>query len=156
MTVTGDSVSNRKVRYLEVNLDVDDNDLKIASVYTTKLNKTEEARAWWNNLPLAWKSVLGKNVFVLDSIELSNLLHYDPQQIIVLKSDYKPDTVQDSKAKFGIDIPAEKNQENSLLLPCDTILCKTESVYTILKGVLRQQQINLAGNHEISSLSPLT
>lgn len=156
MTVTGDSVSSRKVRYLEVNLDVDDNDLKIASVYTTKLNETEEARAWWNNLPLAWKSVLGKNVFVLDSIELSTLMYYDPLQIVVLQSSYKPDLPQDSTLKFGIDIPEEKNQENGLQLPCDTILCNTESLYASLKGVLRQQQIDLAGNHEISSLSPLT
>lgn len=156
MPVTGDSVSTRKVRYLEVNLDVDNNDLKIASVYTTKLNEAEEARAWWNNLPVAWKSVLGKNVFVLDSVELSNLMYYDAQQIIVLQKGYQPDLPQDTTAKFGIDIPEEKNRETGKVLPCDTILCNTESLYAGLKGVLRQQEINLAGNHEIISLSPLT
>ena len=134
LTVTGDSVSTRKVRYLEVNLDVDNNDLKIASVYTTKLNEAEEARAWWNNLPLAWKSVLGQNVFILDSIQLSTLMFYDAQQIVVLQSGYNPDLPQDSTAKFGIDIPEEKHQDSVMLLPCDTILCNTESIICQFKG----------------------
>ena len=35
ITVTGDSVQSRKARFMEVNLDISSNDLKIASIYTT-------------------------------------------------------------------------------------------------------------------------
>ena len=41
VTVAGDSVSSRKLRYMEVNLDVGRSDFKIASIYTTGLNVRE-------------------------------------------------------------------------------------------------------------------
>lgn len=59
LTVNGDSVNSNKVRYLEINFDSVKQQLKIVSIYTTKLNEKEEMRIWWNTLPVAWKSILG-------------------------------------------------------------------------------------------------
>lgn len=59
LTVNGDSVNSNKVRYLEINFDSVRQQLKIVSIYTTKLNEKEEMRNWWNTLPVAWKSILG-------------------------------------------------------------------------------------------------
>ncbi|MBO7084219.1 MAG: hypothetical protein J6W30_10285, partial [Bacteroidales bacterium] len=38
LTVTNDTVNEVKIRYMEINFDPKNNDLKIASIYTTKVN----------------------------------------------------------------------------------------------------------------------
>ena len=56
VTVSGDTVNASQIRYVEVNLNKSDKDLKIASVYTTKLSEREELANWWTEVPDAWRS----------------------------------------------------------------------------------------------------
>lgn len=64
LLVSGDSVNSNKVRYIEINFDSVKQQLKIVSIYTTKLNEKDEMRNWWNGLSAAWKTALamGKEV----------------------------------------------------------------------------------------------
>ena len=48
--IVGDTINNTCKRFMEVNIDPSKKDLKIASMYTTKPNETEELRAWWNRI----------------------------------------------------------------------------------------------------------
>ena len=52
----GDKISNTKLRFVEVNLDEKSQELKIASIYTTKVSRDEELNAWWSSLDAGWKS----------------------------------------------------------------------------------------------------
>jgi Leucine-rich repeat (LRR) protein len=52
----GDKISNTKLRFVEVNLDEKSQELKIASIYTTKVSRDEELKAWWSSLDAGWKS----------------------------------------------------------------------------------------------------
>lgn len=52
----GDKISNTKLRFVEVNLDEKSQELKIASIYTTKVSRDEELKAWWSSLDTGWKS----------------------------------------------------------------------------------------------------
>jgi hypothetical protein len=61
ITVNNDSVNSNKVRYFEINYDDSKQELKIASIYTTKMNEKDDMRNWWNALPAAWKLIFGKN-----------------------------------------------------------------------------------------------
>ena len=56
VTVGGDTVNASQIRYVEVNLNKASKDLKIASVYTTKLSEREELANWWTEVPDAWRS----------------------------------------------------------------------------------------------------
>ncbi len=56
VTVSGDTVNASQVRYVEVNLNKSDKDLKIASVYTTKLSEREELANWWTEVPETWRA----------------------------------------------------------------------------------------------------
>ena len=155
-TVTGDSVSSRRVRYIEVNLDINANDLKIASMYTTKLDEKEETKVWWNNLNLSWKEIFGKNVFISDSLELSNVSFFSDSMAVVSQN---PDTVlflTDSTLNYQIALPDEKKLDSIALVTSDTFYFSTEPIYTKLRGILKQQQIDVSNNHEINNLSPLT
>ncbi len=55
VTLDGDTVNNSRVRYVEINLDYGNQDLKMVSVYTTKLSEEEEVANWWHELSGAWK-----------------------------------------------------------------------------------------------------
>lgn len=63
-TIVGDSVNNSCKRFMEVNIDPAKKDLKIASMYTTKPNETEELRTWWNRMSAAWKLYFGEGQIV--------------------------------------------------------------------------------------------
>ncbi|WP_026952161.1 leucine-rich repeat domain-containing protein [Algoriphagus mannitolivorans] len=52
----GEKISNTKPRFVEVNLDEKSQELKIVSIYTTKVSRDEELTAWWKSLSPAWVS----------------------------------------------------------------------------------------------------
>ncbi|MBN7812927.1 leucine-rich repeat domain-containing protein [Algoriphagus sp. H41] len=55
-TLSGEKITNTKPRFVEVNLQEKSQDLKIVSVYTTKVSRDEELNAWWNGLGSPWKN----------------------------------------------------------------------------------------------------
>lgn len=61
-TISGENIDVFKDRYFEINLNEDEQSLKIASIYTTKLNVEEELKTWWSDLSPVWKEIfLTKN-----------------------------------------------------------------------------------------------
>ncbi|MBC6367506.1 leucine-rich repeat domain-containing protein [Algoriphagus sp. AK58] len=54
--INGEKISNTKPRFIEVNLNDKSQELKIVSIYTTKVSRDEELKAWWNSLDYGWKS----------------------------------------------------------------------------------------------------
>ncbi|GMQ26665.1 hypothetical protein Aoki45_33480 [Algoriphagus sp. oki45] len=50
----GEKITNTKPRFIEVNLSDKSQELKIVSIYTTKVSRDEELTAWWNSLDTAW------------------------------------------------------------------------------------------------------
>lgn len=55
-SLSGEKITNTKPRFVEVNLQEKSQDLKIVSVYTTKVSRDEELNAWWDGLDTPWKS----------------------------------------------------------------------------------------------------
>lgn len=74
----GEKISNIKPRFIEVNLDEISQELKIASIYTTKISRDDELKAWWTSLDLEWKLYF-KSRFQLsesDSVDLGKLYRF--------------------------------------------------------------------------------
>lgn len=61
-TLEGNPYQTTKKRFLEVNIDAQSGDLKIASVYTTKVSRERELREWWNTLSFGWRSIFSTYV----------------------------------------------------------------------------------------------
>lgn len=57
-TIKGEKIDVFKDRYFEINLNEDEQILKIASIYTTKLNVEADLEAWWKALSPEWKKAL--------------------------------------------------------------------------------------------------
>ncbi|UZD23062.1 leucine-rich repeat domain-containing protein [Algoriphagus halophytocola] len=51
----GEKINNTKPRFVEVNLDNKTQELKIVSIYTTKLSRDEELKEWWSVLDPNWQ-----------------------------------------------------------------------------------------------------
>ena len=74
----GEKISNTKLRFIEVNLDEKSQELKIASIYTTKVSRDVELKAWWTSLDSGWKSYF-KSRFQLsasDSVGMAQLYQF--------------------------------------------------------------------------------
>ncbi len=77
ITATGlnkEKISNTKPRFVEINMDKKTNELKIASIYTTKLSRDEELAEWWSSISLEWASYFrGKFGFTNDTLTADQL-----------------------------------------------------------------------------------
>ncbi|MEQ9006868.1 MAG: hypothetical protein RLP12_03225, partial [Ekhidna sp.] len=67
VTLEGESYKKNQKRFLEINEDEDEADLKIVSVYSTKVSREKELQNWWFNLSFGWKNTF-KSYVSFDSI----------------------------------------------------------------------------------------
>lgn len=78
LTATGlnkEKITNTKPRFVEINVDKKSNELKIASIYTTKLSRDKELEEWWTGLSYTWTSYFRESVGLAeeDSVTLDHL-----------------------------------------------------------------------------------
>ena len=162
ITVTGDSVSSGKQRFMEVNLDIAKNDLRIASIYTTKLNEKEEIKNWWNSLNTQWRIVFGDEIIINDSLKLADITFFNDSLFVTTKNQtgFVDDTTNNLNRSdtlgFKIELPEERQAYMSSGSSFDTIYQDTKDIYSKLKGILNKQKIDISNNDKIRSLKPLT
>ncbi len=138
-TVTNDSINEAKTRYIEINLDKKNNDLKIASIYTSKINERQTLSNWWNAMPSPWKNCFGKDIKINDSIPLKSVMQVNENDYIysypilsVIDGDTIATDWKETVMKQGI-----------------------EEVYTQLKALSMSQEVNVANIRTITTLDPL-
>ena len=66
-------VNNTQPRYIEINYNPKDQDLKIVSIYTKEFNEKEALKNWWNTLSYEWQSILRKKLNLQDSVQFSDI-----------------------------------------------------------------------------------
>ncbi|RLD62549.1 MAG: hypothetical protein DRJ05_00040 [Bacteroidetes bacterium] len=152
VTVANDTVNSKKVRFMEVNLDIGHNDLKIASIYTTKLNEKEEIKTWWDALSPEWRNFFGKNINVNDSVSLADVVFIGDSLLVIAVSyiDDEPDTT----AGYYIELPGERMNTANLVDEYDTIYTDSKPVYSKINGILNLTEIDISGNEKIQNLEP--
>lgn len=73
-TINDEPIDDIRNRFIEINLDRQNSSLKIASIYTSKVNEAEALREWWNGLSMSWKNRLGGDIMLYDSIPLERIV----------------------------------------------------------------------------------
>lgn len=70
-----EGITNTKPRFVEINVDKLSNEIKIASIYTTKLSRDQELQEWWESLSYTWESYFRSKIGLVeeDSITLDHL-----------------------------------------------------------------------------------
>lgn len=66
-------VNNTQSRYIEINFNPLDQDLKIVSIYTNEFDEKRALLTWWKELSPEWQSVFRKKFSLQDSVDLSEL-----------------------------------------------------------------------------------
>lgn len=69
LSINGDSVSNVRPRYVEINIDESEQDLRIVSIYTHEADDAEDYAQWWQGLSLHWRQLLRKAASLPDTPE---------------------------------------------------------------------------------------
>lgn len=133
-TIDGRQVNENRPRYIEINIDKSNRDLKIVSVYTTKSNEVQELIAWWNNLDYGWRKYLAAKSVILDSVNLSD--------VVIIHNDYIVREVLYTGYNDTVSI-------------VDTINVNESKVLPEVRRILRTDDIDLSGVKGIFDLKPL-
>jgi hypothetical protein len=159
ITIEGDSVENNQLRYIEINLNAEENSLKIASVYTDKPNEDIEVQYWWNHLSQAWKDYFGKSIRVYDSLPLNKIIFFNDSSLVVETE--KIISVTDSLQQ---DSDSLKPVEDSLLVVSDSVQIIPDTMalknpgllFQLIRYLRNSREIDISGNLEIDNLAPLS
>ena len=136
-TITDESVDNVKNRFVEINLDRQKSSLKIASIYTAKINEKEALRNWWNSLSQNWKTRLGSDIKLYDSIPIETVGMI---------------TSNDFMGSYPIIDPATGNT----VLRDKVFKGDMNELDAKLKQVTQKQRVDISGIREIINLDPLS
>lgn len=138
-TINDEDVDNIKQRFVEINLDKQNSSLKIASIYTTKINEKEALRNWWNSLSMNWKKRLGQGLYLYDSIPLTSVGLISSADFMASYPVIDPITGEtELKDKF-FKTEADMNELDKNL-----------------KLVTQKQSVDISGIREIISVEPLS
>jgi hypothetical protein len=154
VTVEDELVNNTKVRYIEINLDEEEQVLKIASIYTTKLNEREEMMTWWNHLPLVWKQLLGSSLTITEGVTMNNVEFINDSTLGILR--LIPEVTRvDTLVKIGGQDVHIQGSDTTYISEFDTIpLSGTQAVKRLMEFKI-QESLDLSGNIDIFDLEPL-
>lgn len=160
-TVTNDSINNVKKRYIEINLDKVKNDLKIASIYTTKVNERESLSHWWNAMPSAWKNYFGSELRINQTIPLKTIMQVNENDFIyaypeleVIDGDTIATDWKEVVMKDGIDELYAKLKGLVMIQNIDVSNTKTITTLEPISELSELQTLNVSGTN-ISDLTPL-
>lgn len=159
--INNDTIYNDQQRFVEIELNSDKRDLKIASIYTTKLNENEENIRWWNLLPEAWKTVLGTRAVVSDSISFSSIVILDENYLILEPKEVEISELPTDSLSFSLS--SDSLTAFSTVFINDTIwlndssqMEQKEAVFKALNQILEITDLNLSGNPDINDLEPIS
>lgn len=92
VTIDDDSINSNLVRFLEVNHNIESNDLKIASYYTTKLSEEEDLFNWWNQMSFEWRMFFLNKFNLKDSVGVNEIRRFrDVDSIDIAENPYITD-----------------------------------------------------------------
>jgi Leucine-rich repeat (LRR) protein len=83
VTIDNVNMNSDQERYVEINVDEEHKDLKIASIYTTKLSRDQELAFWWAGLSYEWKTVLGVGILVKNGLRLNDIEEFSDSTYLV-------------------------------------------------------------------------
>ncbi len=156
----GDTIYNNLTRYIEINLDQDRRDLKIASIYTSKLSEKDDMRNWWISLNSDWRSFFAKNIRISNEFPLSNIIDFGDTWIVLdrHKVSVMEDFVMESRNTDTIKTNTKQiYQEINRIWKTETVDISNQSTYTDIIPLSKLndlRSVNLSGN-KIEDLTPL-
>lgn len=153
-TVDGDSISNIKERFIEINFNDRDQDLRIASIYTTKIDERDELFAWWNSMSEEWHKIIAGDAYIFDTVLLADVRWIsDTMAIAEYWGQINP--TQETQDEDYADSVWIDETEPRLGIISDSIVLRKGLAYRLLQRMASETEIDLHGNLNINTLTPL-
>lgn len=157
-TLQNDSIHNEQARFIEVAVNPDLRELKIVSIYTTKLKETEENIKWWNELPISWKGILGEKENICENVQFSRVLNIQHNFVLI---EPKPDSIALDSTELvfykSLGMSFNSTSFDTLRFGKDSIgLRHTEQIQNALNRILAIKELNLSKRLDISNIEPLS
>ena len=137
--VEGDTVFNNQTRFIEINLDRDKRDLKIASIYTTKLSEKEDMRNWWAELNSDWRLIFAQGTLIDDNYPLKDIHDFDDGWILIER--FQVTEIE------GYILESRKT---------DTLLVNTTRIYQEIGKIWKTESLDISVFPYITEISPLS
>lgn len=160
VNVEGDTIFNNQKRFIEINLDRDKRDLKIASIYTKNLSEKEDMRNWWAALGADWRLIFAKGIMINDEFPLRDILDFDDKWILFERFQVaviEGFVMESRRADTIYTEPGQIYQEISRLWKTESIDI-TAYPYIInidpLRKLTELRSINISGTH-VDDLTPI-
>lgn len=64
--IGGDTLKISGQRFIELNFDGPQREIKVASIYTNKVNRERQLKDWWLNLSVGWKQIFQDQIGIYD------------------------------------------------------------------------------------------
>lgn len=168
ITVDNDSINNNQIRYVEINLNPVDKDLKIASIYTTKPDQKEEMRYWWEQMAQSWRDYFSDSIIIYDTLPFSRIHDFTDSALIL--NHWAEDIRIDTMFAYGGDTLYFDRIPDSVRYLGDTVYYSTThyiqvsdtipvDVSVIYKTLLKFKaltKVDISWNMSISNLNPLS
>jgi len=71
--IMNDTINQSLKRYVEINLNPEEKDLRIVSIYTNELNQDDVWMEWWQNLSLEWQAIFKRKAGSIDDLEIAQI-----------------------------------------------------------------------------------
>lgn len=167
ITIDNDTLENNQIRYVEINLNPVQKELKIASIYTTKPDQKEEIRYWWKQMAESWRKYFGESIIVYDTLPFAKIDDFTDSALIIQR--WAEDIRIDTMLAFEGDTSYIDRVADSIRHLGDTVLMSTThylrvsdtipvDVSVIYKNLLQfksQTKVDISWNMNISNLKPL-
>ena len=138
VSVEGDTIYNNQQRFIEINLDRDKRDLKIASIYTRKLSEKEDMRNWWATLDADWRLLFADGTPINEDFQLRDILGFGNNWILIERLQV---TVIE-----GFAMESRR---------ADTIYTDPSPIYREISRIWKTEAIDLTAYPYIMDISPL-
>ncbi len=153
--IDGDSISDECRVFVEMNQDVRDGGLKIASIYSTQPSERERPLRWWASLDQNWRDFFAGDLPVCEDLPLKSVVSYSDSSIW-----FWYDTAMLEKVRkyetTGLDTIWYFELDSVTHRLIDSVLCPHNKVDSIVKTFIEKRQIDRAGDSSIFDLNPLS
>jgi len=152
-----DSIYNEQARYIEIMVNPDLRELKIVSVYTTKINEKEENIKWWNDIPISWKEILGKAQNFNSDIAFSRILHIQKNFVVIAPtSDSAQNHDNPIEQTDSLDMNYVQQEIDTLFFTGDSLMeVFDQQIHRALNKIMALKELNISGKLEINNLEPV-
>jgi len=168
ITINNDTLDNNLTRYIEINLDPVQKEMKIASIYTTRPSQRQELKYWWVHMSANWKNFFADSLVVYDTLPFSKITNFTDSSLILNR--WHPDLRTDTMLVFQGDtlypekVPDSARTSSTVVvdstihyvLVYDTIPVDVDTIYQILEKFKNMKKVDLSGNKTFTNITPLT